>query len=349
MKTIFIGIDVSKEKVDASVISRRNPSEFITKIKHEEFINNTAGFRKMVKWVKSITGSTAEQMQFCVETTGSYDLPMCNFLHSEGLSVWREHALQLKLSIGLRRGKDDIRDAWDIADYAARNIDKAVDYKPLSPAIKSLRILLNHRADMVERKRALGNQRQALEITAAKRDAASKFILRDITQQINDMERRIKECANRMEEVVKSDPAIAENYARLTSIPGIGAINAGNLIAYTSNFTAFATPNKIATYFGVASFRIKSGSSVDRRSSVRQYSSPKHKSYLSEAALAAVRFNPALRQYYERLLLRGKPRMVILNNVKNKLIHIAFSMVKNKRFYDKDFEINRLLANAQKP
>ncbi len=346
MKSIFIGIDVSKEKLDASVVRRQNGDDFIVKLVHEVFENAPRGYRKMVSWVKKVTGAHDYELLFCVETTGCYDIPMCNYMYEKDISVWREHALNLKLSIGLKRGKNDVSDSWDIAEYTARNVDKAVFYKPVDSTIKGLKALLNHRAEMVEHKKALDNRLKSYKVAATKDDPAAKYILKDIQQQIKDLNRRVRECMEQIEEIIDMADTIHENYEILTSIPGIGPINAITMIAYTNNFTDFDSANKVASYFGVASFRIQSGTSVDHRAPVRHYSCPRHKSYLSEAALAAIVYNPRLKAYYQRLKLQGKPGGITLNNVKNKLLHIAFSMVKHRTFYDNDYEMHRVMEQS---
>ncbi len=346
MKTIFIGIDVSKEKIDASMIRHQREDGQIVKLLHEEFVNAPKGFRKMISWVKKTVDESGDEWLFCVETTGSYDLPVCNYLYDKGYDIWREHALNLKMSIGLKRGKNDVSDSWDIAEYATRNSDKAHCYKPIDSTIQGLKNILNHRADIVERKKALGNKLKALRVSVKKDDIGAKYILKDIQQQIRDLKKRIDECMKQMEEIMDMADSILENYEILTSIPGIGPINAITLIAYTNNFTDFESANQIACYFGVASFRIQSGSSVDKRSSTRRFSCPRHKSYLSEAALAAALYNPRLKAYYQRMLLMGKPKLVILNNIKNKLLHIAFSMIKHRTLYDNDFEMHRAMAQV---
>ena len=64
------------------------------------------------------------------------------------------------------------------------------------------------------------------------------------------------------------------------------------------------------------------------------------KAMLTQAALAAVKFNPAISSYYSRLITRGKKKQIALNNVKNKLVHIATAMVRDKQVFDKDYKMS---------
>ncbi len=61
---------------------------------------------------------------------------------------------------------------------------------------------------------------------------------------------------------------------------------------------------------------------------------------LTQAAPAAVNFNPSIAAYYGRLVKAGKKRQVALNNVKNKLLHLASAMVKNRKVFGQNYRIS---------
>ena len=64
------------------------------------------------------------------------------------------------------------------------------------------------------------------------------------------------------------------------------------------------------------------------------------KAILTEAARAAIRHDKNLKDYYIRKLQDGKDRFLVLNNVRNKLIHIMFGVIKNKQMYDSSYRQN---------
>lgn len=94
MKKICIGIDVSKETLDVTVIHIES-YELMEKLGYSKFENRPSGFRSMTAWVRKVIKSRGQMDEalFCMETTGSYDLPLCYWLHKNGLNVWRESAL----------------------------------------------------------------------------------------------------------------------------------------------------------------------------------------------------------------------------------------------------------------
>jgi transposase len=103
---------------------------------------------------------------------------------------------------------------------------------------------------------------------------------------------------------------------------------------YSGNFTNIPTANKMATYCGIASFRCTSGTSINYRQDVGHLSNRRLKGVLTMAARCAIRYDDSIRQYYQRKTAQGKLHGVAINNVKNKLLHIAYALVKNDCDYD---------------
>ena len=101
----------------------------------------------------------------------------------------------------------------------------------------------------------------------------------------------------------------------------------------------------MATYWGVASLRSRSGTSVDKRVDVRNLSSSMLKSYLTQAALHTIAKGGIYHDYYERKIREGKTHSIALNNAKNKLLHLAMSLVTNDIDYEENHEFLRTQRN----
>lgn len=340
MKKIVIGIDISKEKLDATAVFAENDGFVIAG--YEIFQNQTKGFREMVKWAKHLTKYiTAEDILFCCETTGGYDSKMCIFLYEKGFDVWKESALQIKLSTGVHKGKNDKADSRMIAEYAMRNQDKMTLFVPRSQNVEDLRTLFLYRRKLEQMRTSLLVRANELKHNSQKSRIAS-FQYRDAMKHIKDIDKSIKECEERMKELVKGDEELKRNFDHVMSVKGIGIVNAVALLVYTNNFKSFKTARQLASYYGIAAFREQSGSSINKKAYVNNLSNIMLKAYLSQAALCAVHCNCPFRDYYQRLIVKGKPHGVALNNVKNKMLHIIFSLVKN----DCDYEVNHELVRT---
>ena len=323
MKKIVVGIDISKEKIDASAIDVREGQIGLVKLGYQVFENRPMGFRRMIVWAKRlIKGTRHEDVLFCCETTGGYDRALCDYVYAKGLDIWRESALQIKRSMGVRKGKDDKADSLMIAEYAMRHMDKAVFYETPSEAVRELKTLFLYRYKLVQEKTEKTVRMKEMEATAAKSKSMT-FILRDARKSIKAIDKSIKECERQILQIYSDNENLKKNYDHINSVSGIGIVNATAFIAYTNNFANFTTANKIASYWNCASFRERSGTSVDKKAYVKCYSSSLLKAYLTQAAECTVKNHGIYHDYYLRLNAAGKPYGVIINNVRNKLIHMV--------------------------
>lgn len=348
MKNIFIGIDFSKATIDVAMIdSRHGQGKMETKTRHRKFSNNDEGYRKCLAWVEKLTGERpSEEWLFCGEDTGRYSLGMSEFLHERGLFMWLEMALRVQRSLGLVRGKSDKADAIRLADYAMRHQDRAVRYEPLSIPVSSLKELFLYRLKLVEQRKALAVRARSCKDFSRGTDAES-FVADSTATLIATLDREIRECEDKMKEIIDQNPELSSTFESVTSIKGVALINAVAFIVYTNNFRSFGgNPRKIATYWGVAVFGKQSGTSVHRAPRVSSLASRMLKALISEAARCAVRHEPRIAAYYQRLLARGKPTRLALNNVKNKLIRIITSMAIQGTMYNCGNEGQRSLRIA---
>lgn len=341
MKNSFIGIDVSKEKLDVTII--RKEEETVTTAGYQVFANSKTGLKDLLVWVRKNASRVKAECLFCLETTGSYDLLACNHLFSKGYDVWRESALEIKRSSGLRRGKDDKSDSKAIAEYAMRHADKMKPYRREDGKMHEIKQLYLYRDSLVEEKKAKLTRISEIKATEEETSWTLSFMYRTSMEDVQRLQHTIDECEKRILKLIKSDEAMERNYNHITSIKGVSIVNATAMLVYTANFTKFEEPNQLATYCGVAPFRNQSGTSVNSKAYTKCYSNRKLGALLSQAAISAVRFSPDIKAYYDRLVAAGKPKGLALNNVRNKLIHIMFSLVKNGCDYEEGHEWKRRL------
>ncbi len=341
----YVGIDVSKKKLDVCLLYSVEGSAAPV-MKSFEVPNNADGFKEMVSVCKKETHRKfrPDNAMFCCETTGSYDHLLCYYLSGNGYFIWRENALQIKLRCGVQRGKDDKIDAVRIAGYACRFQDLSTPYERPSQVMEDLTALLQMRAACVEDLKRVKTRKKSTEDTYDPEKSMKKFILEKDDKVIERLNEVVKECDDKIKELVESESEIHKNYEHLITIPGIGKVNAVAFTVITNNFKDFMKASQICTYAGVAPFREKSGTSIDKKVRVGHLSNRKLKAYISMAACAALTYNPQMRAYADRLREKGKPNAIILNNIRNKLIKIMFALVKNDCDYDPEF-----MEKYQKP
>ncbi|MDR2926870.1 MAG: IS110 family transposase [Cytophagaceae bacterium] len=136
---------------------------------------------------------------------------------------------------------------------------------------------------------------------------------------------------------IMSNERLQENYTLVSSIKGIALINTVAILVATQNFSRFENSRQFACYTGMAPFCRQSGTSIHSQPRVSRLADKKLKALLTQAAQCAIRHDPNVKKYYERKLEEGKNKCLIVNNVRNKMIHRIFAVVRTKQLYQVDF------------
>jgi transposase len=325
----FLGIDVSKEYFDA-VIILNNVKE---KTVHNQFTNDVKGIRSLRKWLKE-QGSTFKNTLVCLEHTGMYGKLIIRYLISFKFDIWVEMSLRIIRSIGVQRGKNDKIDAERIAYYAMKNVDEAVVYKAPSKTVEKIRKLLSLRDKLITTKASL--IRNAKELKSFDLDL-SKLSDKYQKNTINGIEKDLKSIELQLDVLIKEDINLNRIFNQTTSVPGIGKVTALFLICFTNEFKMYSTPRQLACYSGVAPFEYTSGKSVRSKPKVHFMANKKLKKQLHLCALSAATHDPEMKEYFQRKVAEGKSKMLVINNVRNKLIHRICACIKD----DKMFEVRK--------
>lgn len=338
MKKFFIGIDFSKKTIDVSIVSKEKPGSAIA---YKKFSNSEEGAQAMLDWAccKTRVGSNAsDDIMFCGEHTGTYCTVVADFLSDKGYYLWLGNPLDIKRSMGLVRGKDDKVDSLRIATYAATMEYKARLYVRPSDASRVLRQLLNLRNQLVEnrKKYQVIKSECPLNIKDVELkqmvDSMQDTMIAVVNDQIAQVERKIQELIHSFEDMCKT-------FLILTSMKGIGLINASAIMCMTDCFKKFNyNSRQIAAYWGVVPYRNESGTSIRKGTHTSSMCHGWLRAILTEASLSAIRHNSKMREYYEHLLKAGKHKSIALNNVKNKMLKTLVAMVRDGKNFDANFK-----------
>ena len=326
-KKWFIGIDVSKKTLDASVFVA---GEVINKFPHVQMGNDKKGFKELLKWAKE-QGVKPKNTLFGLEFTGYYSDALEQFLTGKQLSYTMLPTTVVKHYQRGQHDKNDKIDSAKIADYLFRfNGTECIKLRVLpSKAMQELKELKSKRKFLVQQRVACECRLQV---------AKSKSEEKDLQDIIDLYDKKIEKVEKQIADVVTSDEEIYTTFRLLTSIPGIGFVNAVNTIANTQNFTAFETARQYAKYLAVAPSEHLSGTSVHWRRRPSPHADLQAKADLSMAALHAIELSAEMRQLYERKLgNRPKDKDVqkkALNAVKFKLIREMFAVAKQARIFE---------------
>lgn len=322
---VILGVDVSKLTLDISCAERNL---------HIKIENQSKGFSMFKKWCKTHE-INLQQTLVVMEFTGGYEYRFMQFCESQAISFTRISGLEIKNSMGMTRGKNDQVDSFRIGRYGEEKIKRLTPSRPLNLSLLELKQLLSFRKRLVREKAGLDStlKERRYMYSVNKADTITKII----KAKIKANKQYIIQIEEQIQKLISNDEQMLLNYRIITSIKGIGKVNAWMHIAYTENFTSFPDARKYAVYVGVIPFGHTSGTSIKGKPRVSYLANKELKQELNQAAKTAIRHDPELMAYAERKQ-QSKCYNVVLNNVKFKLILRMFSLVKRGEMYVENYK-----------
>lgn len=315
----FIGIDISKKTLDVVLYSsskKHSDEETYLKVS-----NDSDGFKEIFSWLKK-KRITSRELVIGMENMGIYGFDLRLYLESKQVDYCAFMPLDLKLSLGLIRGKNDKVDAERIAYYTWLHRDE-LHYSRLSDSS-----ILRLQELAAERKRFVKQLAEYESLLTESKDRSKTASYNRAEKAKTFLEEEIKEVEKEMQETIERDPVLLKNYALLLSIKGIGSVNAISTIVHTNNFEGFETARQYACYLGIAPFEHTSGTTIKGKPKVSHIGAKLLKADLSQAAKSAVVWDREMKMYYERKIKEGKAYGVVLNAVKFKLVCRMFAVVR---------------------
>lgn len=317
-----VGIDVSKSTIDCCIY----PSGEL-----HCFENSKHGYQRLLTWIRKKSSFQSKGLFFCFEHTGIYSSVLAEFLTSKQLDYAIVPGLEIKRSMGIKRGKDDKSDARQIALYAYRRKDEIELFHPPEKDIQDIRRLLSLR-DKVVKQRAgyLATLKEQTQFFKRKDNPLLFTVPEKLIRELDKVLRKLEE---QITDIISSNENLKNLVELITSVKGVGLQTALNLIIITNGFLLFNNARKFACYSGIAPFPYSSGVSVKGRNKVSNLANKKMKSLLSTCAISAIKHDPELRQYYKKKIEEGKPKMCVINAVRNKVLHRIFAVVSRGTSY----------------
>lgn len=317
---MFLGIDVSKATVDVALIKdERKP-------RHKVFANTEAGHQQLLSWLKD---NGAQQVHACLEATGTYSEAAALALHTAGHRVSIVNPAQLYhfAQTSLWRTKTDKVDAQSIAQFC--QMHQPPLWTPPAAEVRTLQAL-SRRLDSLLEMQTTEKNRLAAGPSSQEAQASIQAVLAFLGKEIQAIKGQIHEHINR-------HPDLKNKRDLLRSIPGIADTSAAAILAELGEAHQFPTSRQVAAFAGLVPKIRQSGSSVRGRATLSKRGSSRLRHALYFPAMTALRFNPLLRALRERLLLKGKSKMLILGAAMRKLLVIAYGVLKSGRPFDPDF------------
>jgi transposase len=298
---VFVGIDVGAYHLDVHIHSE---DAYITRTL--KVPNTAVGHRQIARALRGLDVASV-----VCEATGKLERAIVRYLGQQGYAVAVLNPLQL---IGFRKAcgvaaKTDALDAELLARFAQTMRPAA---RPLpDEVVLDLRELVVRRQQVVASRTAESNRALRTESPLAKRQIAASLRLLD--KQTAELDAAILAA-------IKANPSLASRYDLLLSIKGLGPVAAMTLLAEMPEL-GLVSDNAIAALAGLAPINNDSGTLRRRAKCTGGRKSVRCALYM--AAMAAKRFNPPIALFYQRLVAKGKPKLIALTASMRKLLIIA--------------------------
>ena len=321
-----VGIDVSSEHFHAAIYPAQG------QVACQRFDNTLNGVEALVKWCDD-HDMPLQQVWFVVENTGVYSATVCYGLHERGLRVALLSPLQVR--DGFRARKTDEVDAARLAEYGYRFADRLVAWEPPRETVVRLAHWLQIREQHRDRWQRLRNLLESIQ-RHPRHDAAS---VQHLEEEITRCQRLQSEVEEQIGQLIAGDAELWARREQVFSVRGCGEGMFWQLAMVTDGFRDIPTGRRLASWAGVCPHERRSGRRVRHGTHSRGYGNEEFRRVLHMAALAAVRLPGELRSYYLRKVGEGKPKLLVLNNVKNKLLHRVVACLRDGRCYSSEYAL----------
>jgi transposase len=300
----FVGIDVSKKLLEVAV--HESSYQF-------RCANKAPAFGQLIVELIAL-----QPALIVLEATGGLEIPVTAALHAAGLPVVVVNPRQVRdfaKALG-QLAKTDRLDARVLAHFAAA-------IKPPQRAIKS--------KDEMDLDALVGRRGQLIEMLTAEKNrrgsAATDTVSDEIKEHIDWLEERIAALDEQLKVQLKSSTLWQSIDDTLQSVPGIGPVVSFSMIA---ELPELGTLNRqqISKLVGVAPLNRDSGAQRGARHIYGGRARVRCMLYM--AALSATRYNPVIKEFYERLLANKKPFKVAITACMRKLLAIINVMVRER-------------------
>jgi transposase len=322
-QVLYIGVDVGCTELWAALEG----------CKPRRFKHTTSGIRSLYTWGRQ--KGDDRPLCFCMEATGVYSVSVARRLVDlPNTTVGIVNPMQIAAfaKAQLRRSKTDQIDAEVIRTFAETQKPKA-----WSPDPKPLRQLyqLVSQADAVRSSLAQWHNRHHAQKFIADLPDAVKKSQRNIERS---MKRQLEQIEQAITGMCAADTCLAQKIALLCTIPGIAETSAVKLIAYGRTWLTERKPKELIAHAGLAPHHKRSGTSVKGKSRIDKHGDHRLRKTLYMPALVGAHHNQILKQFYQRLLNDGKPKMVALVACMKKLLLIVRAILITKKPFSTEYQ-----------
>jgi transposase len=313
----ILGIDVSKNTLDASLSSRN-------RVRARSVANSSDGWRDLLDW---LTTEKIRRVHACMESTGRYSLGIACALYEAGHIVSIVNPAQIRdfARTKLGRNKTDEVDAAHIREYC--ELFKPQPWAPPSEAHRRLAELQTIRSGIVAGLTEWKNRKGSGMVDSVAQSLA------DVT--ISHFSSQLEAVDEAIAQTIDNDSGLRRKRDLLLSISGVGETLAGVVLAELPGPDVLRSSAEVVAYAGLNPRQHQSGTSIDRVTRISKIGNAVLRAALYLPAMSAMRYNPAVVALVARLKSRGrlKPKQIVVAAMR-KLLVLCFGVLKTGKPFD---------------
>jgi transposase len=308
---VYVGVDVSKAYLDVYI----HPTGQTLKVSNDEM-----GIQQFIDLLIKQPAAL-----IVLEATGGYEKTIARALEKtkQPISVVNPRRVRDFAKALGQLAKTDKIDSHVLALFAEK-------IQPTPRPLKSLN--QQALADLKARRKQLVDM---ITMEKNRLDKANSSIRKGIEKTIKFLEKELKAIDEKLSEAIQEDPEFSRKDKMLRDIKGVGPVLSITLLADLSELGEL-NHKKIAALVGVAPFNRDSGTFTGGKTVWGGRGSVRSALYM--ATLAATRFNPQIKMFYERLCKAGKAKKVALTACMHKLLIIMNAIIKSGIPWKSDFK-----------
>lgn len=322
-----LGIDVAKAKLDVVLLNEAQQT-------HSGVFANTAqGFEQLQRWLdKRLDG----HLHACLEATGQYGEAIAEVLYQAGYTVSVVNPARIKAFAAsqLSRQKTDQTDAKLIAHFCQSQ--QPEPWQPPAPEQRALQAIVRHLQDLKAMR-----QQERNRLTSG---LSAEVVLQALQHHIAFLDQQIADLEHQIHDHLNQFPSLKQQRDLLDSIPGLGQLTIATLLAEVPNILTFETAAQLAAYAGVTPRQFRSGSSIHRPTHISKCGNARLRAALYFPAMVALRHNPIVCAFGQRLKASGHTGKSIVVAAMRKLLHLVYGVLKSGRPFDPNFTSIRVLG-----
>lgn len=334
----WLGIDVAKENFVAALDLPSQPGgrqDSLASLPGRSFPRTEEGAQQCLAWARDVLERRGFDpgevlLRAVMEATGNYSLELLFWLTAAcptiAPAIMNPHQTARYLESRSTRRKDDLTDARGLARLGTEREPAPTD--PPTGARLSLRETLRCRAALVaEREASKCRHRDYL-----KADGKLGAILK---RHIEQIDKRIKECEQFAEKILKKEPALAADAERLEQIFGVGRLTSMIVVAELGDLRRFESDRQLACFCGLSP-RIRESGLRKGQMTMSKLGNSYIRRALYMSAIVQVRFNKTeLAEWYHLKIAEGKHVMAALMGLMRKLLVQMYHLIKKDLTYER--------------